>query len=174
MAADNSAASRRKGGAVSQQGQSLGAAGQRRSFIEECWRIADPTGVGQRRGSGASQPFTAARETSSAEQSPVTPIRSEPADPVLPQEARGNSHSIKQAPSFSMARGPEGTGERVMPDASTPPDESSFDDDAMYVLQERLGVASELGMDAALGSPAWQEAYAEAHRSSGNQNRGDQ
>lgn len=114
----------------------VGSAGQRRSFIDECWGTADPFALGQRGVSG------------SGNGPPAIPTpAADPSGPGLAQGGPVSESPSKQASDAQLTRWPVGWGE-----------------ESIYAYLERLGVAEDLGMDVAPGSPAEQIAAREARR----------
>lgn len=69
--------------------QSAGAAGQQRSFLDECWTYATRSRAGQQGGRGADR------------------TSSEPVAPALPQEGRGRAKSCPASGSDVLPREPE-------------------------------------------------------------------
>lgn len=119
-------------------GHTPGVAGQRGSFLDECRDLAAPGGSGQLGGGGAAPVVKTVV--------PLT-VAIAPAAPDLPRAARGNEIPFELGTNPPLPREPG-------PEAG----------DAMYVYQERLGVADDLKLDTAIGSPAELVARREAAR----------
>jgi hypothetical protein len=113
-------------GSVGRSTSAAGSTDQRASFLEECWRLAAPDHLEQRR----------VNRVNKARPVPQPPL-AVPPGPALPQGGGVNENREKATTDLGLARWLPRWGE-----------------DSLYVYHERLGIAYDLEQDTVVGSAA--------------------
>lgn len=137
-----------------------GSTGQGDSFLDECWRCADPTGAGRARVSGAVTPNPVAP----AADHPPIPTPPETVNPGQRADPRVNRTPADQASSASLPREPGGDPYPTQQHAGVPDEVQSWGEDAVDQYLERIGIAEDMGVPTDPGGLAEQVARREALR----------
>lgn len=137
-----------------------GSTGQGGSFLDECWRIADPTGLGRTRVSGQTGPTATAPEPDAGATAPAAGA----ASPGQRDEPRVNGSPADHGRSCALPRDPGGGLEPTHHWPGVPDEVRSWGEDAIDQYVERLALADELGVPTSPGGSAEQVARREALR----------